>query len=59
MDKSDGKQTKKRAHKATDGESKHMKKPSFDTLRSSPFEVTSEAIDNDGRLRHSQWRDFF
>ena len=46
MGKSDEKQTKKRAHKATDGASKHKNKPSFGTLGSSPFENTFEAIDN-------------
>jgi len=52
--KSDAKQTKKRSHKAkaTDGEIKHKNKPSFDAM-------TFEAIDNDGGLRHSQWRDLF
>ena len=59
MGKSDEKQIKKRAHKATDGASKHKNKPSFNTLGSSPFENTFEAIDNDGGLRHSQWRDRF
>jgi hypothetical protein len=60
MGKSDEKQTDKRAHKATDdGESKHKKnKPSFDTLGSSPFATTLEAIDDEGVL-HSKWRDFF
>ena len=50
MGKSDEKQTKKRAHKAkaTDGKSKHKNKPSFDSHGSSPFEITFEAIDNDG-----------
>jgi hypothetical protein len=61
MGKSDENQTKKRAHKAkaTDGESKHKNKPSFDSHGSSPFETTFEAIDNDGGLRHSRWRDHF
>ena len=68
MGKSDEKETKKRAHKATtgeskhkasDGESKHKKKPSFDhTLGSTPFETTFE--DNDEEiLRQSTWCDNF
>ena len=54
MGKSDANQTKKRSHKAkaTDGEIKHKNKPSFDAM-------TFEATDNDGGLRHSQWRDLF
>ena len=56
MGKSDEKQTKKRAHKATDGESKHKKQPSFDTHGSSPVETTFEAIDNNEGLNHSKWR---
>ena len=53
MGKSDNKQTKKRAHKATNDESKHKNnKPSFDA-------TTFEATDNDGGLRHSQWHDHF
>ena len=60
MGKSDEKLAKKRAHKATaGGEGKHKNKPSVDTIRSSPFETTFEAIDNDEGLRHSKWRDFF
>jgi hypothetical protein len=59
MGKSDEKQTIKRAHKATDGESKYKNKPSFDTLGSSPFEATFEAMDNDGGLRHYKWCEFF
>jgi len=57
MGKSDEHQTKKGAHKATDGESKHKNKPSFDTLRSSLFETTFK--DNDGGFYQSQWRDRF
>ena len=58
MGKSDEKQTKKRAHKAT-GESKHQNKPSVGTLRSTwnPFKATFEDID--GGFRHSQWCDQF
>ena len=53
MGKSDNKQTKKRAYKATNDESKHKNnKPSFDA-------TTFEATDNDGGLRHSQWHDHF
>jgi len=51
MGKSDETQTKKRVHKATDSESKHKNKPSFDVTN---FEAT-----NDEGLRHSQWRDHF
>ena len=51
MGKSDEKPTKKRAHKATDGESKHKNKPSFDA-------TTFEATD-DGGVRHTQWCDHF
>jgi hypothetical protein len=51
MGKSDEKQTKKRAHKATDGESKNKNKPSFDATN---FEAT-----NDEGTHHSQWRDHF
>jgi hypothetical protein len=60
MGKSDEKQTKKRAHKATDsGESKHKHEPSFDTpLGSSPFAMTFKDTDREG-VRHSQWRDQF
>jgi hypothetical protein len=54
MGKSDEKQIKKRAHKATtDGESKHKNnKPSVDA-------TDFEATDNDEGLRHSRWRDQF
>jgi hypothetical protein len=55
MGKSDEKQTKQRAHKATDnGESKHKHKPvtSFDA-------TNFEATDNDEGARHSQWLDRF
>ena len=52
MGKSDNKQTKRRANKATDEKSKHKNKPSFDP-------ATFEATDNDGGLRHSKWRDQF
>ena len=54
MGKSDANQTKKRSHKAkaTDGEIKHKNKPSVDAM-------TFEDTDNDGGLRHSQWRDLF
>jgi hypothetical protein len=51
MGKSDEKQTKKRARKATDGGSKHKNKPSVDA-------ATFEATDDEG-LRHSHWRDQF
>ena len=60
MGKSNENPSNTRAHKATDGESKHKKQPSFATLGStwsSPFEITSE--DNDGGLRHSRWQDHF
>ena len=54
MGKSDENQTKKSAHRATTGESKHMKsKPIFDTLEIIPFATTFE--DN----RQSRWRDHF
>ena len=52
MGKSDEKQTKMRAHKATDSDSKHNNMPSFDA-------ATFEATDNDGGLHHSNWRDHF
>ena len=51
MGKSDEQQTKKRAHKATDGESKHKNKPSFDATI---FEAT-----NDEGCRQSHWGDHF
>jgi hypothetical protein len=51
MVKSDEQQTKKRAHKATDGESKHKNKPSFDATT---FEAT-----NDEGYRQSRWGDHF
>ena len=51
MVKSDEQQTKKRAHKATDGESKHKNKPSFDATI---FEAT-----NDEGYRQSHWGDHF
>jgi hypothetical protein len=51
MGKSDEKQIKKRAHKATDGGSKHKNKPSVDA-------AAFEATDDEG-IRHSQWRDQF
>ena len=54
MGKSDEKQTKKRAHKATAGESKDKN----NTLGRSPLAVTFEATD-DGGLRHSQWCEHF
>jgi hypothetical protein len=59
MGKSDEKQTKKIAHKATtDGESKHKNKPSFDILENFPLATTSK--DTDAAIRrHSQWRDHF
>jgi hypothetical protein len=59
MGKSDEKETKKRAHKATDGESKHKKQPSVNALgsKSSIFETPFQ--ENDGGLRHSQWRHHF
>ena len=57
MGKSYERQTKRRAHKAIDGESKHKNKPSFDALGSSRFETTFE--DNDGGVHQSQWRDHF
>jgi hypothetical protein len=57
MGKNDEKQTKEKAHKATDGESKHKNKPSFDTPGSSPFATTYE--DNDGRFRRSQWLHYY
>ena len=37
MGKSDENQTKQSAHKATDGESKHKNKPSFDETRNSKW----------------------
>ena len=57
MGKSEEKQTKKRAQKATDGESKHKIQTSFATFGSnSPFEIK----DTDAELRrHSQWCDRF
>ena len=58
MGKSEEKQTEKRAHKATDSDSKHKNKPSFATLGSSPFATTFEAIDDDG-TQHSLWRNHF
>jgi hypothetical protein len=58
MGKSDEKKTKNRPHKATDGENKHKKQTSFDTLRSSPFETPFKDTDAATR-RHSQWRDNF
>ena len=59
MGKSDEKQTKKKAHKATDGESKRKHEPSFDTLLgSSPFAMTFKDTDREG-VRHSQWLDQF
>ena len=51
MGKSDENLTSKRAHKATDGESKHKNKPSFDATK-------FEAVDGEG-ARNSQWRDHF
>jgi hypothetical protein len=60
MGKTDRKKTQKRArkatscnskYKATDGESKHKKQPSFDATK---FEAT-----DDDDLRHSKWRDQF
>jgi hypothetical protein len=51
MGKSDEQQIKKRAHKATDGESKHKNKPSFDATI---FEAT-----NDEGYRQSHWGDHF
>ena len=54
MGKSDEMQTKKRAHKATAGESKDKN----NTLGRSPLAVTFEATD-DGGLRHSQWCEHF
>ena len=62
MGKSDEKQTKMRAHKATEGESKHNNnynnKPSFETLGSIPLAPTFEATDYGG-LRNFQWPDHF
>ena len=55
--KSNEKQTKQRAHKATDVEIKYKSKSSFATLGSIPFVLTFEQ--NDGGFRHSQWRDHF
>jgi hypothetical protein len=52
MGKSDEKRTRKRAHKATDGENKHKNKPSFDAT------TFVEAAEDEER-RHSQWRDQF
>jgi hypothetical protein len=54
MGKSDTKQTKMRAHKAkaTDGETKHKKKPSFDA-------ALLEATDKEEGPHQSQWRDLF
>jgi hypothetical protein len=57
MGKNDEKQTNKRVHKATDGESKRKNKPSFDTPGSSPFATTYE--DNDGRCLRSQWLHYY
>jgi hypothetical protein len=57
MCKNDEKQTKKRVHKATDGNSKHKNKPSFDTPGSGSFATTYE--DNDGRFRRSQWHHYY
>jgi hypothetical protein len=51
MGKSDEKQTKERAHKATGESKQHKNKPSFDA-------ATFEATD-DGGFFHSQWRDLF
>ena len=51
MGKSEEKQIKQRAHKATDSESKHKNKPSFDATN---FEAT-----NDEGTHHSQWCDHF
>ena len=57
MGKSEEKQTKKRAQKATDGESKHKKQTSFATFGSnSRFEIK----DTDAELRrHARWQDHF
>jgi hypothetical protein len=57
MGKSDKKETKKRAHKTTDSESKHKKQPSFGTFGKVP---SASFQDTDAALRrHSQWRDHF
>ena len=56
MGKSDEKQTKERAHKATGESKQHKNKPSFDAA--SFDAATFEATDDEG-LRHSQWRDQF
>jgi hypothetical protein len=57
MGKNSEKQTEKRAHKASDGESKHKNKPSCDTLGSSPFATTVEFTR--AGLHHSQWLNQF
>jgi hypothetical protein len=58
MGKSDDKQTKEGAHKATDTESKHKNQPSFNYFGNAPIARTSKA--NDAALRrHSQWCDNF
>ena len=57
--KSDEKQTEKRANKATYSDnSKHKNKPSFTNLGSSPFAAKFEVTDDEG-ARHSQWLDRF
>jgi hypothetical protein len=57
--KSDEKQTEKRANKATYSDnSKHKNKPSFTNLGSSPFAAKFEVTDDEG-ARHSQWPDNF
>jgi hypothetical protein len=57
--KSDEKQSEKRAHKADDSDnSKHKNKPSFTTLGSSPFAAKFEAADDEG-TRHTRWRNRF
>jgi hypothetical protein len=58
--KSDEKQSEKRAHKATDSSanSKHKNRPSFTALGSSPFAAKFEATDDEG-ARHTRWRNHF